>query len=163
MIEWKAHQAMYQLLMSRRHTDLIEVHQVTREDDVSIDAANKYINTREMFFQQPTKSRLIAITYAHLLCKHYPGLDFYTVLDDPELLLDDQDFKPYNQAKDQYDKLIHALSPIENWINKKEGWMTRTQQYFWLECTESGSLFTSFSTNEQMHEFLESTDTSRSL
>ena len=89
-------------------------------DDVNLPYEERYdsdesvIETVVDFFKTestliyPAKSYFVAIVYAKMLEKHF-GIDFLKALDEGDLLLDDDWFKPYHESKEIYDTILDRL------------------------------------------------------
>jgi hypothetical protein len=128
------------------------------EDDVvvskeaNVQDALRYVHQAIFPLHQPSKSRVVAIIYATLISKDYGGV-FFDILNDPELLTDDPFFVPYDQDKQGYDCIIKALGPFDTWKDSA-GWIIRTRQYYWLECTNTGVEFASAADDAVMQAYL---------
>lgn len=153
MKEWKINQQLYARLMSGRHSDIMHPEEIVEEGVVRAESGLKYIRDCSFPLYQPSKSRMVAIIYAYLLGQHF-NEDFYTVLNDPDLFLgEDPYFKPYSEDIEGYDLLIKTLGPYKEW--KTKGWALRTNQYFWLECTNDGIEFVSQASDEDLRKFFD--------
>lgn len=150
--EWKLNQQTYAVLMNARHTDLMQPEQVVDEKKVSVESVRNYVDDRTYPLFQPSKSRIVSIVYAYLLQKHFDE-DFFEVLNDSNLFLgEDPYFKTYDEDRQGYDLVIETLGSFENW--KFKGWVLRSYQYFWLECTNDGLNFVSTANDEEIELFL---------
>lgn len=108
--------------------------QVVHEEKV--DLAMFFITQQADYSVYPAKSRMVAIIYACLINQVY-GDDFYSTLDDPELLGGkDPHFVPYSEDRKTYDAIIDILRGLPDWI--EGGWGPRTRGEFYLRCTKQG-------------------------
>jgi hypothetical protein len=78
----------------------------------------------ESLLVYPAKSYFVAIVYAYCLQKYF-NEDFYTVLDDKELLPDDTYFIPYSSNKYIYDKVLGQIGDISKYTS-----IEKTVKYF---------------------------------
>ena len=91
------------------------------------------INRIILFFQTeseliyPAKSFFVAIVYSKCIEKFF-NINFYTVLNDKELLPDDHFFKTYSEASEIYDKVLEKITDI--WEYKS---INATLKYFYQE------------------------------
>ena len=91
------------------------------------------INRIILFFQTeseliyPAKSFFVAIVYSKCIEKFF-NINFYTVLNDKELLPDDRFFKTYSEASEIYDKVLKKITDI--WEYKS---INATLKYFYQE------------------------------
>lgn len=84
-----------------------------------------FINGSELIY--PAKSYFVAIVYAKLLEKYF-GVDFYTALEDKELLPDDIFFVTYNNSREIYDSVLETIgNPLDYKAAEK------TKKYFYQE------------------------------
>jgi len=105
MTSWKVNQEIYHRLNHQFSDDLNQQNIITVPDNEVVDWAVKYF-TDDPGWVYPSKSYVVAICYAKWLTKEF-GEMFYSVLDDPDLLYNnDPYFKPYSQAKETYDSII---------------------------------------------------------
>lgn len=58
--------------------------------------------------EYPAKAYFVAIVYAKMLEIHF-GIPFLEALSEPDLLIEDKWFVPYQEAKDIYDKIIENI------------------------------------------------------
>lgn len=82
-------------------------------------------NESELIY--PAKSYFVAIIYAKAIEKYFDE-DFYTVLNDKELLPDDLYFKPYTEARNIYDAVIDDIGDIWQYSS-----INTTLKYFYQE------------------------------
>jgi len=79
------------------------------QDEEIISRAIGYFSKPWRRLYYPSKSFAVAIIYAKLLERYFEA-DFYSVLDDPDLLYgNDHFFVRYSEAKNIYDKIIKAI------------------------------------------------------
>jgi hypothetical protein len=72
----------------------------------------------------PAKSYFVAIVYAYCLEKYF-NENFYSVLDDPELLIDDMYFIPYSRHKYIYNRVLEQIGDIGQYDS-----INKTVEYF---------------------------------
>jgi len=133
-LPYKPFQRLYDELV-QEHSDAFELMEFV-EDEELVDNALKYFESATFPLIYPAKSYAVAIIYAFKLKELY-GLDIYTVLDDADLFLgQDEYFVPYSQDPATYDAIIEKLEKVDNWLEK--GWAPKSVQYCLLECTEAG-------------------------
>ena len=72
----------------------------------------------------PAKSYFVAIVYAYCLEKYF-NENFYSVLDDPELLIDDMYFIPYSRHRYIYNRVLEQIGDIGQYIS-----IQKTVNYF---------------------------------
>lgn len=137
---WKVHQEIYHRLREDRSDDA-ENFEMRVEVEI-LPHALAYFRERSPVAIYPAKSYAVAIIYAYLLARHY-GEDFYTVLNDPQLLYgNDPYFVPYQKDPATYDAILTALGYPE--LDLRGGWAPYTVRYFYAECmgltTELGEL-----------------------
>lgn len=150
--EWKLNQQTYSVLMSARHTDLMYPEHVVEEETVNVESVRNYVDKCTYPLFQPSKSRIVSIVYAYLLEKYFDE-NFFEVLNDSNLFLgEDLYFKTYDEDREGYDLVIETLGSFESW--KFKGWILRSYQYFWLECTNDGLNFASTASDEEIELFL---------
>ena len=90
-----------------------------------------FINGSELIY--PAKSYFVALVYAKLLEKYF-GVDFYTVLEDKELLPDDIFFVTYNNSREIYDSVLKIIgNPLDYEAAEK------TKKYFYQEFMVDGA------------------------
>lgn len=90
-----------------------------------------FINGSELIY--PAKSYFVAIVYAKLLEKYF-GVDFYTALEDQELLPDDIFFVTYNNSREIYDSVLKTIgNPLGYEATEK------TKKYFYQEFMIDGA------------------------
>ena len=84
-----------------------------------------FINGSELIY--PAKSYFVALVYAKMLEKHF-GVDFYTALEDKELLPDDIFFVTYNNNREIYDSVLKTIgNPLDYEAAEN------TKKYFYQE------------------------------
>ena len=106
--EWKVKQELYHNLVTE-YTDDLRQFTVEFEDDI-VAGAIKYFSTDDVGWIYPAKSYVVGVCYARWLSELY-GLDFYTLLDDKDLLYgNDPYFVPYSQNKPIYDEIISRVT-----------------------------------------------------
>ena len=145
---------VYDLIMSNRHTDLLDVQTVVVHSEACGTHALEYVHNKSFPMYQPSKSRVVAIIYATMISRDY-GLDFMEVLNDPRLLEGDPFFATYDEDKFGYDLIISELGDFDVWKNS-DGWVTRTRQYYWLECTQAGNDYAANASDEELAAFFAS-------
>jgi pyruvate/2-oxoacid:ferredoxin oxidoreductase beta subunit len=74
----------------------------------------------------PAKSLFVAIVYAKCMEKYF-GVDFYTALDDGDLLTDDKYFTIYSKNKQLYDEILNKINKSDILSYKST---QKTQEYF---------------------------------
>ena len=90
-----------------------------------------FINGSELIY--PAKSYFVALVYAKLLEKYF-GVDFYTALEDKELLPDDIFFVTYNNSREIYDSVLKIIgNPLDYEAAEK------TKKYFYQEFMIDGA------------------------
>lgn len=105
--EWKIRQAVFHTMQQNFTDDLNQVDMEWRPDTIIKDAID-YVHTEDMGWVYPAKSYIVGICYAYWLSLDFSE-DFYTVLDDPDLLYNnDPYFVPYSEDKAVYDAIIEA-------------------------------------------------------
>lgn len=142
MKEWKLRQKIYHALNPiGDFLDDVEAHEGRRVIETVFPSPADLVESIKSYFHgevwdliYPTKSYVVAITYAWLLEVHF-GEDMYEVLDDPDLLFgNDKWFVPYSQNKKVYNAAIDAVSDtLENMvadISKVPSQLQATVQYF---------------------------------
>ena len=72
----------------------------------------------------PAKSYFVAIVYAHCLEKYF-NENFYSVLDEEDLLIDDEYFIPYSRKRQIYDRVLGQIGKIDGYDSIK-----KTVEYF---------------------------------
>ncbi|TFG94183.1 hypothetical protein E4H12_15630 [Candidatus Thorarchaeota archaeon] len=119
MKEWKLRQQITHKL--HKHDDLIENEEVIVTDRASIRTLDFAHDVLMYFVQEgdgklyyPQKSYAVALIYARLLEKYF-GEQFYDALNDPELLISDLYFVPYNEDREAYDDIIGAANYWKLW------------------------------------------------
>lgn len=111
MKEWKIKQEIFHKL-NRIHEDDLQNFSIQINDNI-VDNAVKYFKERDLGWIYPAKSYVVGICYAKWISEDF-GEDFYTVLDDPELLWsNDPYFVPYNKDKETYDSILSAIQNID--------------------------------------------------
>jgi len=134
MSDWKLYQQIYNSIV-HNHSDGADKHVNIESPDVIQDALN-YIQYKDEIGYMPGKARMVSIIYATKMQEYYGG-DFYDYLNDPELMLNHNEwFKVYHEDRETYDKIIKALKHIPNWIDG--GWAPTTVNYWWMESTKEG-------------------------
>ena len=134
MYPWKLNQQLYHQLVTE-HEDAMENFNIRLDTEV-VENALRYFKEQSDVAVYPSKSYAIGIIYATFLSEWF-GVDFYDVLDDPDLFLGmDEYFKPYRDDKTTYDKIIEGLKSIPDW--RDGGWAPKSFRYCYLECTEDG-------------------------
>ena len=111
MEEWKVRQETYHRLNDLDDL-LINKSPIVREnpDDRQIinDVVHYFTKPLDALIY-PAKSYAVGLIYASLLVKYF-GEDFYTVLNDPNLLYDnDPFFVPYKKDKQIYDAVLSHI------------------------------------------------------
>ena len=108
MKDYKIRQILYNRL--NPHDDLIGekiIIKSNREDIIKLGALYFKQNLDQLYF--PAKSYSVAIIYSFLLSNHF-GEDFFSSLDDPDLLGgNDRYFVTYNQDKQTYDLILQEI------------------------------------------------------
>lgn len=90
-----------------------------------------FINGSELIY--PAKSYFVALVYAKLLEKYFE-VDFYTALEDKELLPDDIFFVTYNNSREIYDSVLKTIgNPLDYKAAEK------TKKYFYQEFMIDGA------------------------
>lgn len=111
MKEWKIKQEIFHKL-NRIHADDLQNFSIEINDSV-VDTAVKYFTDSKMGWIYPAKSYVVGICYAKWISEDF-GEDFYSVLDDPELLWsNDPYFVPYSEDKETYDNILSAIQNID--------------------------------------------------
>lgn len=111
MKEWKLKQEVFHRLNTEYDDDLSKFEITTSENIV--DDAIKYFKEKDMGWIYPAKSYVVGICYAKWISEDF-GEDFYSVLDDPELLWsNDPYFVPYSKDKETYDIILSAIQNID--------------------------------------------------
>ena len=154
MSEWKQCAQLYAAVMAGRHTDIMHDGEVVDEGVVKDSSIRKYVESATFPLLQPSKSRVVALVYATMLSRDY-GIPLLDALNDPDLLKDDPFFVPLKQDATGYALAMFVLGPFDEWKNKP-GWVIRTRQYYWLECTEAGGNFIASATDEELQAFFDS-------
>jgi hypothetical protein len=130
MNEWKVNQEIYHRLHKNHDDDLNQVDLQTVEGDDIINWAVKYF-TEDPGWVYPSKSYVVAICYAKWLTKDFAE-DFFTVLNDPDLLYNnDPTFIPYQESKEIYDSIIEQVG-LE--FDETQGVIPDIKKYYRLEC-----------------------------
>lgn len=93
-------------------------------DDELVDMIVHFFRTESLLIY-PAKSYFVAIVYAYCLEKYF-NENFYSVLDDKELLIDDMYFTPYSKRKPIYDKVLARIGNID----KHQKSIQKTVEYF---------------------------------
>ena len=118
MREWKLRQKIYHRALGSDLPDIIELNsdmsnhldikQYADVGDLIAEIVSHFtIEVPRLVY--PAKSFYVAIMYARLLEQNF-GQNFYTVLDDPELLYgNDQFFVPYSKARYVYDEVLKRI------------------------------------------------------
>ena len=131
---WKSNQELYMKLVTKHEDD--KSNFVVRHDDEIVNNALNYFKERADEAVYPAKSYAVGIIYATFISETFDE-DFYEVLDDPDLFMDqDEDFVIYSEDKENYDAIISGLEQIYDWRNG--GWAEKSFQYCYLECTDEG-------------------------
>jgi len=119
MEEWKARQRTYHRQMDAKFDDLISdkdcyIKENQDEWDLCADIVDYFFEPSTILIY-PAKSYAVALIYAQLLTEHF-DVEFYTVLNDPDLLYgNDKFFVPYKKAKDVYDTVLtHIRLDFDN-------------------------------------------------
>ena len=90
-----------------------------------------FIKGSELIY--PAKSYFVALVYAKMLEKYF-GVDFYTALEDKELLPDDIFFVTYNNNREIYDSVLKTIgNPLDYEAAEK------TKKYFYQEFMVDGA------------------------
>lgn len=123
MKDYKIRQAVYHKLTTDYSDDLKTKNVEIVEDKVGV--ALRYFKESDIGWLYPGKSYTVAILYAKWLSEDF-GEDFYTALDDPDLLHgNDPYFVPYSQDKDTYDKILENLE-----IDETQGTIPDIRKYY---------------------------------
>lgn len=96
---------------------------ISCSDNELVEMTVKFFKTQSNLVY-PAKSYFVAIVYAYYLQKHFSE-NFYTILDDERLLIDDKHFVPYSKSKSTYDRILKEIGCIEQYKSIK-----KTVQYF---------------------------------
>jgi len=111
MQDWKIKQELYHRLNVVHEDDLSKV-QIEKSDDI-VNNAIRYFEERDVGWIYPSKSYVVAICYAWWLSQDF-NEDFYDLLNDKDLLYgNDPYFRPYSASKDEYNKILDKVLPIE--------------------------------------------------
>lgn len=130
MNEWKVNQEIYHRLHKNHDDDLNQVDLQTVEGNDIINWAVKYF-TEDPGWVYPSKSYVVAICYAKWLTKDFAE-DFFTVLNDPDLLYNnDPTFIPYQESKEIYDSIIEQVGLG---FDETQGVIPDIKKYYRLEC-----------------------------
>jgi hypothetical protein len=133
--DWKFRRQTFYAMNGDDFTDDLdknEIPMIFDQDTVVVDAVN-YAIAHDSVMRYPGKSYSIAIHYASWL-EDFFGVNFYEVLDDPELLPDDPYFVPYSKDKGTYDEIIRILDHVNDWvIGEDQPYLKMTYQYFLQE------------------------------
>lgn len=92
-------------------------------DDELVEMIIHFFKTESLLIY-PAKSYFVAIVYAHCLEKYF-NENFYTSLDDEELLIDDICFIPYSKHKNVYDRVLSEIGRIDSYSS-----IQKTIEYF---------------------------------
>ena len=88
-----------------------------------VDMVIKFFKTESQIIY-PAKSYFVAIVYAYYISKYFKE-DFYSVLNNEDLLPDDMFFVPYKVTPTVYDNILYEIGDIEQYESIK-----KTLQYF---------------------------------
>ena len=88
-----------------------------------VDMVIKFFKTESQLIY-PAKSYFVAIVYAYYIAKYFKE-DFYSVLNNEDLLPDDMYFVPYKVTAAIYDKILYGIGDIKQYESIK-----KTLQYF---------------------------------
>lgn len=108
MVDWKINQQIFKLL--GRKTDILgeHIHDVKSGGAELID--HQFYDMETIWV--PAKSYCVALVYAHELANDFGGTPA-EYLRDPELLVDDKYYVPYDADSETYDKFLKDMT----WIN----------------------------------------------
>ena len=129
MKEWKIRQQYYNMLNKEFRDDLNEVD-IRLVVDVIPDAIRHFREEVDEWIY-PSKSYVVAICYAYWISEDFDE-DFYETLNDPELLMYDPYFVPYEEDKYTYDAIIEEVMPFEF-----DGMVPDIYEYYKEEILES--------------------------
>lgn len=131
---WRMWQKIYASIVDV-HDDAMENFNVVTDDEIVANALS-YFDTRSDVAVYPSKSYAVAIVYATFLSEWY-DVDFYEVLNDDGLFLNtDPNFLPYRRASATYDAILKGLTTRIDW--RLSGWVPKSFDYCYRECTEEG-------------------------
>lgn len=131
--DWKIAQDVYHRLNGDELRDLktsseTEPRDYATQSSLVDDIVLHFFKDPEVLIY-PAKSYFVAIIYATLLVRHFDE-DFYTVLNDPELLYgNDPHFKPYNESQSIYDAVMNVVGEHSG-IDMTLGQCPDVVQYF---------------------------------
>jgi hypothetical protein len=109
MVDWKINQQIFKLL--GRKTDILGEHVHDIKDGGTELIEHQFYDMDTIWV--PAKSYCVALVYAHALSNDFGGTpDIY--LRDPELLVDDKYFVPYDQDSATYDKFLHDTTWLDS-------------------------------------------------
>jgi hypothetical protein len=129
--EWKVNQEVYHRINSSFDDDLknFDIKEVDGTDIINY--AVDYFTNDKAGWIYPSKSYVVAICYAKWLSKEF-GEQFYSVLDDPDLLYgNDPYFLPYSESKEIYNEIIKQVGLG---FDETQGIIPDIRKYFEEEC-----------------------------
>lgn len=129
MEEWRVRQEVFHRLRENPEADDLNRFGITMTDNV-IEEAIDYFVTKNKGWIYPAKSYMVGICYSKWLSEQFGGepLDY---LNNPNLLYsNDPFFKPYDESKEIYDKILEAVT----WdFDKEKGMCSDVWCYFMEE------------------------------
>ena len=131
MEDWKVKQKLYHKL-HKDHEDDLDGVDIEISDDI-VNNAIRYFKETNVGWIYPAKSYMVAICYAFWIMEEY-NLNFYTVLDDPELLPMDPYFVPYRKDSQTYNAIISVVCANNKGHMKLEGMVPDVKKYYDAEC-----------------------------
>ena len=123
MQEWKARSNAYHL-MEAAYKDDLEGVPINFRPDTVVEDALLHFNIKVHDWIYPAKSYFVAICYAKWIAKDFKE-DFYTVLDDNDLIPKDPYFRRYSQDKETYDAILKRLE-----FNEDRGMCPDVREYY---------------------------------
>ena len=126
-------QQFYALNPNTNWEDSHDNFEITEYDnpELIVEHAIRYFTTGDSYRCFPGAARAVAICSAYLVSRFF-GEDFYSTLDDPNLMNgNDKYFKPYSEDKAIYDEIIAKMPKELDFSNYRMSLTERfiTQEY----------------------------------
>jgi|TARA_B000000565_G_scaffold255349_1_gene235721 hypothetical protein len=110
--------------MESVYKDDLEGVPINFRPDTVVEDALLHFNIKVHDWIYPAKSYFVAICYAKWIEKDFKE-DFYTVLDDADLIPKDPYFRRYSQDKETYDAILKRLE-----FNEDKGMCPDVREYY---------------------------------
>ena len=125
-MDWKYRRKLSYLINDFNDTGLdYTVKKYSSDEELVNEIVDFFISGSKLIY--PAKSYFVALVYAKMLEKYF-RVDFYTALEDKELLPDDIFFVTYNNSREIYDSVLKTIgNPLDYEAAEK------TKKYFYQE------------------------------